>query len=360
MNNFKYDKAVVIGRFQPFHNGHVKMVSEALAESKTVYVLIGSALSFPNVRNPLTASERQSMITSWAVSTMDPKDSSRIVFRHIPDFLYNEEKWKTSIRTAIEETSGDKIGIYGYYKDKDSYWLKSFGWEHREVEPYLVSVPGDSESSYEINATEIRAELFAHKNGWDYKLRNRVPRSVISRLDTWMNGDTFWRLIYENDHWEREREKFRNYPYKGTLNCNTADAVVVCNNHLLVIERKYHPGQGSYALPGGHKNDNESFLDCAIRELLEEVRIKVPEKVIRGSIRNSMLFDHPLRSYMFCKPTVAQYIKLEPNNDGSLPRIAGGADDAADAFWMPLHQVVKYQDKFFDDHFQIVTAFTGI
>lgn len=126
--------------------------------------------------------------------------------------------------------------------------------------------------------------------------------------------------------------EIQNYPYPDALNCCTGDSVVVCNNHLLVIRRKFAPGKDALALPGGHKNANETFLDCAIRELLEEVRIKVPEKVIRGSIRNSMLFDHPKRSVHFSKPTVAQYIKLEPNNDGSLPRIMGGSDDAVDAF----------------------------
>lgn len=356
MKNFKYDKAVVIGRFQPFHNGHARMVSEALKESRKVYILIGSARAFPTVRNPLTAEERQRMITSWSVCEFGA-DSSRIEFRHIPDFLYNEERWKTSIRTAIDEKSTDKIGIYGFYKDKDSYWLHSFGWEHRAVEPFMVK-SGNTETV--IAATDIRNVLFEHKNNWRTVLSGLVSPAIISHLEEWMIGDNFWRLIYEREHWQREEEKFSNYPYKGTLNCNTADAVVVCNNHLLVIERKFQPGQGAYALPGGHKNSDETFLDCAIRELLEEVRIKVPEKVIRGSIRNSMLFDHPQRSYPFCKPTVAQYIKLDPNNDGSLPRIAGGADDAADAFWMPLHEVVRHQDKFFDDHFQIVTAFTGI
>lgn len=355
----KYEKAVVIGRFQPFHFGHASMVETALKESATVYILIGSALGLPTTKNPLTAKERQSMITSWAVSTLEPKDAARIQFRYIPDFLYNEEKWKTSVRMAIDEKKGDKIGIYGYYKDKDSYWLHSFGWEHRAVEPYIVAKP-NPEDDYEINATEVRSVLFKHKNGWERELESRLPRSIIRHLDEWLVSDTFWRLVYESEHWERELEKFRNYPYKGTLNCCTADAVVVCNNHLLVIRRKFHPGQGALALPGGHKNSDESFLDCAIRELLEEVRIKVPEKVIRGSIRNSMLFDHPQRSQHFCKPTVAQYIKLEPNADGSLPRIMGGADDAADAFWLPLHEAVKHQDQFFDDHFQIVTAFTGI
>ena len=349
----KFDKAVVIGRFQPFHNGHAAMVRKALEESKTVYILLGSAYAYPNVLNPLTANERERMIFSWLMTEYKYEDVCRVKFAHIPDYLYNEEKWKTSVRTAINETKGDNIAIYGYEKDADSYWLKAFGWTHVPVDP--VKVDGK-----DLSATDLRPTIFLHKNGWDKKLSRYVPPSTVSYINSWMMTDTFWRLYYEFEKWESELEKFKNYPYPEALNCCTGDNVVVCNNHLLVIRRKFAPGKGALALPGGHKNANETFLDCAIRELLEEVRIKVPEKVIRGSIRNSMLFDHPKRSVHFSKPTVAQYIKLEPNNDGSLPRIMGGADDAAEAFWMPMHEVKQKRGEFFDDHYQIIVAFTGL
>lgn len=350
---FKYNKAVVIGRFQPFHNGHAKMVREALKEAETVYILLGSAYAYPNVLNPLTSKERQALITRWSVCELPVGECARIKFAHIPDYLYNEEKWKTSVRTAINETKEDKIAIYGYEKDADSYWLKAFGWTHVPVEPVKVN-------GKDLSATDIRKIVFKHKNGWERAISKFVPDQTVGYLSEWMMKDTFWRLEHESEKWEHELEKFSNYPYPDSLNCCTGDSVVVCNNHLLVIRRKFAPGQGALALPGGHKNANETFLDCAIRELLEEVRIKVPEKVIRGSIRNSMLFDHPKRSVHFSKPTVAQYIKLDPNNDGSLPRIMGGSDDAAEAFWMPMHEVKQNRGEFFDDHYQIIVAFTGI
>lgn len=349
----QFDKAVVIGRFQPFHNGHAAMVRKALEEAKIVYILLGSAYAYPNVLNPLTARERQTMIFSWLNANFPIEDVVRVQFEHIPDYLYNEEKWKTSVRTAIRETKGDKIAIYGYEKDAGSYWLKAFGWTHVPVPPVQVN-------GKDLSATDLRPIIFNHKNGWDKQLLRFVPQTTVNYIDKWMSEDTFWRLFYEYEKWESELEKFKNYPYPDALNCCTGDSVVVCNNHLLVIRRKFAPGKDALALPGGHKNANETFLDCAIRELLEEVRIKVPEKVIRGSIRNSMLFDHPKRSVHFSKPTVAQYIKLEPNNDGSLPRIMGGSDDALDAFWMPMHEVKQNRGEFFDDHYQIIVAFTGL
>ena len=351
---YKYDKAVVIGRFQPFHNGHAKMVSEALKESKQVYILIGSSNAYPNVINPLTAKERQAMILRWIALNLRSDETSRITFAEIPDSLYNDEKWKANVRLSIDEQKGEKIAIYGFYKDNESYWLRAFGWEHRAVNPVMFS------KDVSISATYIRKIVFKHKDNWKKSISGCVPQSTIDYLDIWMNSDNFWRIEHEAQKWETELDKFNWYPYPDALNCCTADSVVVCNNHVLLIRRKFAPGKDALALPGGHKNSNETFLDCAIRELLEEVRIKVPEKVIRGSIRNSMLFDHPRRSAYFSKPTVAQYIKLDPNPDGSLPRIMGGADDAADAFWMPMHEVIRNQDQFFDDHYQIILAFTGL
>lgn len=350
---YKYDKAVVIGRFQPFHNGHASMLKKALMEAETVYVLIGSSNAYPNAINPFTAPYREMMIRKYLMALNLGASMKRVEFRYIPDSLYNEERWKTNVRMAIDETYRDKIAIYGYDKDAGSYWLKSFGWEH-------VKVDAIKAGTKDLSASDLRPIIFDIGNDWKSELSPYMHKSVIDALDIWMTEPTYWRLVEESKKWKSELDKFAQYPYPEALNCCTGDSVVVCNNHLLVIRRKFAPGQDALALPGGHKNANETFLDCAIRELLEEVRIKVPEKVIRGSIRNSMLFDHPKRSAYFSKPTVAQYIKLEPDHDGSLPRIMGGTDDAADAFWIPLHEVVQRQGEFFDDHYQIVTAFTGI
>ena len=197
----QFDKAVVIGRFQPFHNGHAAMVRKALEEAKSVYILLGSAYAYPNVLNPLTARERQTMIFSWLNANFEIADVARVQFEHIPDYLYNEEKWKTSVRTAIKETKGDNIAIYGYEKDAGSYWLKAFGWTHVPVPP--VQVDGK-----DLSATDLRPIIFNHKNGWDRQLSRYVPGTTVNYIDKWMMEDTFWRLFYEYEKWESELEKF--------------------------------------------------------------------------------------------------------------------------------------------------------
>ena len=60
---------IVLGRFQPFHNGHVFLIERALEMAGTdgnVIVAIGSASCQMEPRNPWTANERKQMVQSWS------------------------------------------------------------------------------------------------------------------------------------------------------------------------------------------------------------------------------------------------------------------------------------------------------
>ncbi|GAB3675780.1 nicotinamide-nucleotide adenylyltransferase [Halopiger thermotolerans] len=56
-----------IGRFQPFHNGHLSMVEQIADEVDELVLGIGSADDSHSVRNPFTAGERIMMITKSLV-----------------------------------------------------------------------------------------------------------------------------------------------------------------------------------------------------------------------------------------------------------------------------------------------------
>ena len=59
MTDKKYDYLVFIGRFQPFHNGHKRVIDHALELSKKVIVLVGSVDQPRCTRNPFTFQERK-------------------------------------------------------------------------------------------------------------------------------------------------------------------------------------------------------------------------------------------------------------------------------------------------------------
>jgi nicotinamide-nucleotide adenylyltransferase len=53
-----------VGRFQPFHNGHLAAVKHALRKVDYLYVVVGSAQKSYERDNPFTAGERITMIKS--------------------------------------------------------------------------------------------------------------------------------------------------------------------------------------------------------------------------------------------------------------------------------------------------------
>ncbi len=56
-------RALVIGRFQPFHLGHLNMVKKVIEECDKLIIGIGSAQLSHSTSNPFTAGERHLMIS---------------------------------------------------------------------------------------------------------------------------------------------------------------------------------------------------------------------------------------------------------------------------------------------------------
>jgi nicotinamide-nucleotide adenylyltransferase len=57
-------KALVIGRFQPLHFGHEKLIMQAMKDSDSVVLAIGSSQESRTSKNPLNFSERKKLILS--------------------------------------------------------------------------------------------------------------------------------------------------------------------------------------------------------------------------------------------------------------------------------------------------------
>jgi len=60
-------KGIVLGRFQPFHNGHEHLVLEALEQFQEVTIAVGSSQEEWTTNNPFSFKERQSMIEAWVI-----------------------------------------------------------------------------------------------------------------------------------------------------------------------------------------------------------------------------------------------------------------------------------------------------
>jgi bifunctional NMN adenylyltransferase/nudix hydrolase len=121
------------------------------------------------------------------------------------------------------------------------------------------------------------------------------------------------------------------------------------------VRRGKFPGKGLLALPGGFLNPKETIEDCMLRELREETGLRVPTKVVAGSIKSRRVFDDPHRDARGRVITHAFLIELQPM-EGGLPKVTGG-DDAIEAFWIPISEL---QPKLcYADHWDIIRKMTS-
>ena len=54
-----YDISVFIGRFQPFHLGHLQNVKKALDNSLKIIINVGSSFNAANMKNPFSFEQRK-------------------------------------------------------------------------------------------------------------------------------------------------------------------------------------------------------------------------------------------------------------------------------------------------------------
>ena len=346
--NKKYDYGIVIGRFQPFHLAHQSLIRHAIKLCEKVIVILGSARSASDVKNPFTPAMREEIIRACF-----PKEN--LEFRAVRDYPYNDHVWTTEIQNNVNEiveNDGDenaKIAVVGFFKDRSSYYLNMFPqWNFEEF--------FSSEKKFlNINASDIRKKYFEDDNQW----QNDVPETVANYLNAFKETPFYPHLKKEFEYLQKYKEdtKFVGVPFAPVF--VTTDTVVVQSGHILVIRRGFQPGKGLLALPGGFLQADLTLEDNAIRELKEETQIKVPAPILRGSIKASKEFDHPERSNRGRTITFAYYIELESSLKNGLPRVKGG-DDAKKAFWLPLSALGEKEEEFFEDHIQIIRYFLGI
>jgi nicotinamide-nucleotide adenylyltransferase len=87
---------LLIGRFQPFHLGHLNALRFALSEVDKLWIGLGSSNKPLEKNNPFSAEERKEMI----LSSIDESMKRRIQIYFIPD-LENHIKWIELIATLV-------------------------------------------------------------------------------------------------------------------------------------------------------------------------------------------------------------------------------------------------------------------
>lgn len=346
-----HDMAVFIGRFQPFHQGHLSVVLSAFEKARHLVILVGSARSPRCHRNPFTFDERLQMI--W--DSIPAHYHSRLRVKPIDDHTYNDSRWIQGVQNQVLQavwefgyTKEPNIALIGHSKDQSSYYLKLFPqWANIEVPNHHNTNGTRIRTAYFSNIAEMWLSNCDGHEPTDDAKDQLVPSAVRSFLQRFIKSSDYRLILDEYDFIQKYRASWASAPYAPIF--VTVDAIVVQSGHVLLVRRGAQPGKGLWAMPGGFINPYEVIRDAVIRELREETGIKVPEPVLRGSIVAQDVFDDPNRSARGRTITHASLMKLK--DDTTLPRVRG-MDDADKARWVPISQL-KPED-FFEDHYHVI------
>ena len=266
--NQQFDALVFIGRFQPFHVAHQKVVDQALKKAEKVVIVIGSAKGPRAIRNPFNFDERKRML----LGAFSPDDQARIFCVPVIDTLYNDERWIQSVQKAVGSAlnpSDKQVGLIGHDKDSSSYYLSLFPqWSS-------LSVPN---FDHHLSATPLR-ERYLLSGEID---RQHLPVATQQFLEEFLETKSYEALKSEIIFCREYRSQWAQAPYEPVL--VTADALLVQAGHVLLIERKHAPGAGLLALPGGFLDPKETLLEGCLRELFEETQIEFAKPKITAAL----------------------------------------------------------------------------
>ena len=153
---------LLIGRFQPFHLGHLDAVLFGLSRAENLFICIGSSNKSNEKKNPFSAEERREMI----ISSIEPSMADRLKIFDVPD-VGDHEKWTFEIDKIVPN--------YGIIFSNDEFTKTLFEKREMNVVPVVLK---DREK---FSGTNVR-ELIAGDKNW----QDLVPegtRNVLDRIN---------------------------------------------------------------------------------------------------------------------------------------------------------------------------------
>ena len=155
-----------IGRFQPFHKGHLVTVKFALGRVDQLVIVVGSAQKSHEPRNPFTAGERIRMIKE-SLDADKEVDVRRILIIPVPDI---------DVHSLWAHQVGMLVPKYDIVFTNDLFTLMLFH------EQGVKAIEAPLYRREEMRATEIRKRILVEEN-WE----DLVPKPV-SKVIKEING----------------------------------------------------------------------------------------------------------------------------------------------------------------------------
>ena len=169
-------RALFVGRFQPFHYGHLYAIQKILEQADELIIVVGSAQMSHEPDNPFTAGERIEMIQAALTDANINRD--RYVLIPIAD-APSHRTWVSYV-----ESQTPRFNIVFSNQSLTKRLLIEAGYD-------VQGIPLHSRSNFQ--ATEIRRRILKQED-W----RDLVPDSVY-RIVKEIEGDIRIRDLHETD-----------------------------------------------------------------------------------------------------------------------------------------------------------------
>lgn len=180
---------LIVGRFQPLHPGHIKLIEHAAEKVDILYIGIGSA-NKRDIKNPFSAFERELMLT-WSLS----KETLKKVKFFCIDDVSDDEKWLEKLDKTVpkidtifssDSTMTALFNVHLNFKGK----VQEIPLEDREMlsgtnmrrmiangEDYLKHMPKGTRNVFALMSLETKIEIKdAKREGRSSENKKKITR----------------------------------------------------------------------------------------------------------------------------------------------------------------------------------------
>ena len=157
-------QALFVGRFQPFHLGHLSLIKKALKKEDRLIIVIGSAEENHEPPNPFTAGERFQMIEETLKAEKIPPEKYVIIpIRNVVNFMLWTAHVDQYIPPVYKVYTGSKI-VKELYQDYGKYKIEDVK---------MIGEKGET-----ISGTEIRKKMLKNDKSWEKLVHPKVVELI--------------------------------------------------------------------------------------------------------------------------------------------------------------------------------------